>query len=287
MKFLKLGRKGLVGLAIGVCVIAVGGGVVVAQSSGSQDNGPNTGDQVHSSGDVSANGVISGNKPVFIPLPAPVRTLDTRNGTGGITGPIANGGTFDLQVGGVAGVPSDAIAVVLNVTSTQATSTGNVQVYPTGAGVPGVSTLNLQPGVDVPNGATVATGTAGKVRFRALVNSGGTVQLIADVSGYYVTHQHSDQYMSAVVAADGTLVRGTGGPTAASNTFTGNYEVTFSRDVSACTFVADPGMTGSSGSTTGTATVAGADGNAFAVFVRTLDATNTNANNSFHLIVMC
>jgi hypothetical protein len=285
MKFLKLGRKGLVGLAIGICVIAIGGGVVIAQTSGGQDNGAPTGDEVHGSG-VGAATVTSGNKPVFIALPAPVRFLDTRNGTGGTTGPIGNGGTFDLQITGVSGVPADATSVVLNVTSTQATSTGNIQVYPTGAAVPSTSTLNLQPGADVPNAATVGIGTAGKIRFRATVNSGGTVQLIADVTGYYVNHQHSDQYLSAVVAANGTLVRGTGA-TAASNTFTGNYVVTFDRDVSACVFVADPGVTGSTGATIGTATVAGANGQPTGVFVRTLDTTFTNVNNSFHLMVMC
>jgi len=75
--------------------------------------------------------VSSGEKSVFVPL-TPARILDTRNGTGGITGPIAVGGTFELQVTGSGGVPAGATGVVMNVTATEATEPSFVTVWPAG-----------------------------------------------------------------------------------------------------------------------------------------------------------
>ncbi len=111
---------------------------------------------------------------------APKRLLDTRlNGTK-LTGPT----TRDLTVtGGTTGVPSDAQAVVLNVTSTEATTAaGYVTVGPTGSLDTGTSSLNLQPGATVPNLVTVKVGTGGKV---SLYTNTGSVHLIVDVFGYY------------------------------------------------------------------------------------------------------
>ena len=49
--------------------------------------------------------------------------------------PLVGGGTVDLTVAGVAGVPADALAVVMNVTGTDVTGITHVRVYPTpGAG---------------------------------------------------------------------------------------------------------------------------------------------------------
>ncbi|HUN36584.1 MAG TPA: fibronectin type III domain-containing protein, partial [Trebonia sp.] len=63
---------------------------------------------------------------------SPVRVMDTRNGTGGVTGPVAAGKSVSLQVAGVDGVPSSGVsAVVMNVTVTQPTATSGVlTVYP-------------------------------------------------------------------------------------------------------------------------------------------------------------
>ena len=134
--------------------------------------------------------ISNGEKAVFVPL-TPTRILDTRNGTGGITGPIVAGGTFELQVTGVAGVPGDATSVVLNVTGTQVTAATFVTVWPAGLPLPEASNLNLSTGQDAPNLVTVKLGAGGRLAFR---NQAGNVQLIADIAGYYVDHNHDDRY---------------------------------------------------------------------------------------------
>jgi uncharacterized delta-60 repeat protein len=119
----------------------------------------------------------------FTPL-NPARILDTRTGTGGPTGPIAGGGSVDLQVTGQGGVPSTEVAaVVMNVTVTQPTWDGNVVAYPSGAATPLASNLNFAPGQTIPNLVMVMVGVGGKVTLKN--NSTGTVQLLADVAGYY------------------------------------------------------------------------------------------------------
>src|SRR5204863_409455 len=53
----------------------------------------------------------------------PTRVMDTRDGTGGKTGPFGPGESFDLQVAGMAGVPATgASAVAVTVTYTDATA---------------------------------------------------------------------------------------------------------------------------------------------------------------------
>lgn len=127
---------------------------------------------------------------VFVPL-TPARILDTRQGVGGVTGPIVSGGTFELQVAGAGGVPADATGVVLNVTSTQTTAAGYATIWPAGEPQPETSNLNLTAGQDLPNLVTVKLGTGGRISF---FNFGGPAQLLADVAGYYVGHDHDDRY---------------------------------------------------------------------------------------------
>ena len=114
----------------------------------------------------------------FVPV-APVRILDTRESG---TKPAA-GSTTLLTITGTPGVPSTGVvAVVLNVTATEATAPGFVTVYPAGSNRPTASNLNLEfAGQTIPNLVTVRVGTAGQV---ALFTQSGT-HLIADVAGYY------------------------------------------------------------------------------------------------------
>ena len=89
----------------------------------------------------------------------PNRILDTRDPNNIPAGwpqqqPFVGGtafGQMDLPVAGVGDVPGDARSVVLNITSTQAsTANGYVTVGPTGNLNTGTSNLNLQPGYNVP-----------------------------------------------------------------------------------------------------------------------------------------
>ena len=112
----------------------------------------------------------------------PTRVLDTRHNTGS-TGPVASGATVHLQItGGV--VPSGASAVVVNVTVTQPTRAGNITVYPDLNSAPTSSNLNFVAGQTIPNLVEVGIGSNGKIALTN--NSGGTVQLLADIAGYYI-----------------------------------------------------------------------------------------------------
>ncbi|MDQ1738004.1 MAG: hypothetical protein QOH56_4255 [Pseudonocardiales bacterium] len=116
----------------------------------------------------------------------PARILDTRSGNGAVRGAVPAGATRVLQVSGRGGVPTnDVIAVVMNVTVTAPRGSGYVTVYPSGATPPASSNLNFVAGQTVPNLVTVALGLGGQITLRN--GSSGTVQLIADVSGWFGT----------------------------------------------------------------------------------------------------
>jgi hypothetical protein len=123
----------------------------------------------------------------YVPLD-PVRLFDTREGSGGVPKQqLGQTGTLDFVVRGVAGVPDNATAVVLNVTATRGDASTDVRVYPTpanpGAAPPTVSNLNLVALSTAANLVTVKIGDGGRVRFR---NGAGSIDLIADLSGYFV-----------------------------------------------------------------------------------------------------
>jgi YVTN family beta-propeller protein len=113
----------------------------------------------------------------------PVRVLDTRNGTGVPQAPVGQGGTISLRVTGIDGVPASGVtAVVLNVTATDPTMSSYVTVFPAGQPVPVVSNLNVTPGETIANLVTVPVGSDGMVDF---YNNSGSVNLVADLEGYY------------------------------------------------------------------------------------------------------
>jgi len=118
----------------------------------------------------------------FTPL-SPSRILDTRDGTGGISGPVGPGTTTDVQVTGRGGVPAgDVAAVAMTVTVTQPSSAGFVTVWPSGAARPLASNLNFNRGESPSNLVVVKVGSNGKV---SVLNSAGTSHVVIDVAGWY------------------------------------------------------------------------------------------------------
>lgn len=109
----------------------------------------------------------------------PQRLLDTRTSSGAV-----NGGSFiDVAVAGAGTpVPADAVAVVLNVTGTETSADTYVTVWPAGEQMPPTSSLNLKVGETRPNLVTAKVGAEGNV---SMFNAAGSVQLVADVVGYY------------------------------------------------------------------------------------------------------
>ena len=123
----------------------------------------------------------------------PFRILDTRPATciqctGGALG---QGAVRTLQVTGFGGtpVPSDATAVVLNVTEVNGTAGSLLTLYPTGTSRPNASNLNFPAHTTIPNLVTVTLGMLGRVD---IYNAVGTVNVTADVAGYFVPDVATD-----------------------------------------------------------------------------------------------
>ena len=128
----------------------------------------------------------------------PCRLLDTRPAFK--IGPHATLGAGTTRVATVWGnngqctIPSSATAISMNVTAVEGTAGSFLTVWPSDAASrPGTSNLNWVPGAPpTPNKVDVALSSNGKV---SIFNRFGTVNVIADIVGYYET----------VVAATGTV----------------------------------------------------------------------------------
>jgi hypothetical protein len=122
----------------------------------------------------------------------PTRILDTRNNIGytrdapGTGGAVTDGQTVTLQVSGRGGVPvSGASAVVMNVTVASPTTAGFVQVAPTPVPKGAFSNLNPEPGSTIANLVVVPLGSGGQVDLYTELYDAGSLDLLADVVGYF------------------------------------------------------------------------------------------------------
>jgi hypothetical protein len=149
-------------------------------------------------GDTATNSTVVATGSQFTPY-GPTRILDTRSGEG-ISGPIAAGESGRLKVVGAGPVgdtiPAGITAVVLNVTVTEGTANGFLSVLPNetlaGGFANGIvtSNLNYHAGQNVANLVIASVGKDGVVDF---LNGApkGTVDVIADVAGYYTASTQS------------------------------------------------------------------------------------------------
>lgn len=130
----------------------------------------------------------------------PSRILDTRSGRGASKARVVAGGTVRLQVAGVAGVPSSGVtAVAMNVTAVAPVGAGYVTVFPDGQSRPTVSNLNFAAGQTIPNLVMVPV-VDGKVDLYN--GSGGAVDLLADIAGYYSAAGSTFQAVSPIRGMD-------------------------------------------------------------------------------------
>ncbi|MFW2334103.1 hypothetical protein [Ilumatobacter sp.] len=109
--------------------------------------------------------------------------------------PIGAGQTHTVSAHGTNGdcsIPNDARALVLNVTAVGATAPTFLTIWGDGSR-PTASSLNPSPGQPpVPNAVTTdLTNAAGQFR---VFNLQGSVDVLADVVGYYADHDHDDRY---------------------------------------------------------------------------------------------
>jgi hypothetical protein len=140
----------------------------------------------------------------YHPLP-PTRIFDSRTGLNDVA-PLGakptsrQGRTFDVDIlgrGGVpaegAGVNTDVLAVVANVTVVGSTLDGFLSIFPTGA-APGESSLvNFGPREAVPNLAILGVGGGGRSTISIVTPAGaGSAHVLIDVFGWISTSQYSD-----------------------------------------------------------------------------------------------
>lgn len=147
------------------------------------------------------------NGDYFTPV-TPVRALDTRVGTGAALARVGQGGEVSLQITSANAVPANATGVVLNVTAVSPDAAGYVTVYPNGVTRPLASNLNFVPGDVVPNLVIVGIGTSGKVN---LFNANGTIDLVADIVGYYSPDNTAKQFYPVTPVRALDTRNGTGG----------------------------------------------------------------------------
>jgi hypothetical protein len=121
---------------------------------------------------------------------SPCRVVDTRPeplNVGPRATPLGSGETYSTPFVGAVGkcnIPGNAFAVVLSLAVVNPTANSYLTVFPAGGSVPLASNLNYTAGQPpVANSATVQIGAGGALSF---FNLTGSVDVVADVSGYYI-----------------------------------------------------------------------------------------------------
>lgn len=117
----------------------------------------------------------------YAPIANPERVLDTRTGIGAPRARLAPHTPLGFVVAGVAGVPTGATTVVINVAVSEPAAPGYLTVYPCGEAVPNSSNLNFSAGETIPNLIIARVGAGGQL---CLISNTST-DVLADVAGYF------------------------------------------------------------------------------------------------------
>ena len=125
----------------------------------------------------------------------PSRIFDSRQ-AGGARPTAAQGASFDVELLGRGGVPTEAgsvLAVVANVTVADPTAAGYLSISPTGSNAGVSSLVNFNSGENVPNLAIVGVGQGGKASITLVTPAGaGTANVLVDVFGWISTSGYTD-----------------------------------------------------------------------------------------------
>ncbi len=125
----------------------------------------------------------------FTPI-TPCRIIDTRSGSANVgqrSAPIAAGQDYAITVRGSNGkctnIPANATGVSMNVTAVNGSAASYLTVWPTDSPRPVASSLNwLANQPPTPNAVNTALSDNGQLNFWT---ESGSVDLIADITGYY------------------------------------------------------------------------------------------------------
>jgi hypothetical protein len=119
----------------------------------------------------------------YVPLAPTVHLLDTRNGTGGVTGLRGPGSTTVFPVLGVGGIPASGVsAVLVDVSPVKPTGGTYLMLWADGTPRPAGSMVNGVTGKIISNSAVVPVGANGKV---AVFNSSNSTHISVDAQGYF------------------------------------------------------------------------------------------------------
>ena len=150
----------------------------------------------------------------FVPI-TPCRVLDTRptSQVGPRSTPLTENFAISVatrdnpgncQTNGVQTIPIGAAGVALNVTALNATAPTFLTIFPSDAPRPDASNLNPQPGQPpIPN--AVVTDLSPGFKFD-VYNAFGSVDVIVDIAGYYIDHNHDDRYYTEAEIDDITTL---------------------------------------------------------------------------------
>jgi hypothetical protein len=169
----------------------------------------------------------------------PCRIVDTRKAGGALHGTR----TFDASLGSYAAqggkaatcnIPEVAMAVQLNLGAiSQKGSTSDVKGWALGTAQPLASLVNYNPAGPVANMVTMPVDPLGRFNLQ----TPGTAHVFADVAGYYVQPLYA-----SIDGTDGVNAfvheNVQSGLVSAVRTATGEYELTFNRNVTACVALA-------------------------------------------------
>ncbi len=133
---------------------------------------------------------VTGTMPAstFVPLAAPARFADTRADGETVDHDVERisyrraGTTMQFKIGGRAGVPAGATAVVLNLTAVGASKGGYMTIHPRNSLRPNASNINFKPGNASANTVVAAIGGNGMVCLFASAD----IEAIVDVTGYFI-----------------------------------------------------------------------------------------------------
>jgi uncharacterized protein len=136
-------------------------------------------------GDGQGRGLILNDDGLYYTL-SPCRVVDTRLSADGPA--LMANSARDFQTTGRCGIPADAVAVAIVVTTTLQTDSGNLRMFPTGGAPPPLaSVINFQAGHTRASNGIIPLGAGGAIRVQCDMapGSAGETHVLYDVYGYF------------------------------------------------------------------------------------------------------
>jgi len=107
--------------------------------------------------------------------------------------------TYELDIAGRAGIPTDALSVTANLVAVNPSGPGYLTVYPCGFDKPLASALNYMPGVNNANEFSVPIGDNGDI----CIYTHAETDIVVDIYGYYIAPAAAEPEPPAKDGQDG------------------------------------------------------------------------------------